>query len=918
MTANGVIGVLRIRQAVAGGDQLRLVGNAVVVRVVTFINLKVKHLVSHGQQRNIRSRPEKHTAEFVEPRGNTVGVRGIGQPSGRRIGVGVIWSRCVRLEFLLKVPQPVRIRIRFRHARKPRILHKVHWGVAAPIVVEPIDRERAVPNVGASHAVVQPIGTDTLAQNRIEAMVHLVEIVHAVQVGVFVARIGRHIELACAERQHDPEIGVCIAPRESRAVPGVGNFVEQTALRKRNIHGLPGQTRERYTGQHPIRRHIVTEAAHGLHPVLLIVQETVVIPILRVVREGSVHAVGDRHGRVCNGVRRQGSRKLHFPSVGQTVTVGVDRTRVESAALRAGSEVIRFRAVDKGLLGRIAQTVAVRICDPRVARPELVDPRGVDGRDGHNANHVRSVVHRRVRVGRGRIGARKLAAVGQTIAQGYNGMIDVAVERVPRRNGHRAVGLYHQIHRRIDRDVQLPPVGHAVVRDRRSVAVGRQRIRGKRLPRYRIGRHRIRGSVHAVLAHELHQQILVLRREGLGVLRRCEPSRPPLRMLDVVQGHGPRGSRIKAEFAQNLVVHDDGVRVDHADDQRVRGQSDRTANRDRRAGVRVAVEIPRCKRTRVRRYARANGQIRVGLGAALNHGHQLAAHAGIGHVIAVRIVFGCQRAVGGFARIHAAHQFPRVADAIAVGVPIDGIGADDHFLEVRQPVLVGVLRRGSDRRNVITRTHRRAGNKVQADGLRFDQLSVRDVVGIVLGARHPLESRVVPEIELEAVGQAVAIRIFQRRIGVRLILVAVRVAHVCQVQAGMIAAHLEERREVVSAVAVGNGAEVEHAEPTGRIEGQVIAHHRARGIGILVVAAQIGHADGQRARRGRVRRAARGAFGFDGNGGLVGNAVLVDVAEVILDAPLAAEDRLHVADLHALGCGAGRGRLRRRQLDGRG
>ena len=133
-----------------------------------------------------------------------------------------------------------------------------------------------------------------------------------------------------------------------------------------------------------------------------------------------------------------------------------------------------------------------------------------------------------------------------------------------------------------------------------------------------------------------------------------------------------------------------------------------------------------------------------------------------GHEIAIRVLFGIR---GNLERIQPAHHLPEVVHAVAVGVPVDGIGAHGEFLEVGEAVVVGVARgdvvAGHNRR--VERLHDVFGRK---------RIALGDVVQRELLARHlhpfsvinRADGGPIPEVVLVAVGQTVAVGVPKRRV----------------------------------------------------------------------------------------------------------------------------------------------------------
>ena len=384
-------------------------------------------------------------------------------------------------------------------------------------------------------------------------MVQLVEVVHAVEVGIRLARVGRHIERErplpqqhlLVHRHGQPPVG------KDGGVPFILDGREEdlgtVEVQRRNAVRIRSDR-------------VVPEVAHRLHPVLLVVLQAVAVEIhIAVDRAAAGHVHVERAERIARRVCPQvggavravhavidvgvaghgghgiGTRKVILPGVGQTVPVGIHRAGIEAGAAHAEGAVVRSRTV---LQGRVAhrppravfeegdrhsrgrfepvfQAVTVGIVVPRVGRPEFVDPlrvgRGTRDRDAPGACGI----ERGIRVGGAGVGAREFAAIDQ---ERDKLAVDahIAVIRIPRVDHHGA---------RIRRagHIQFPAVRHAIVFCGGGIAVRRARMRGERGPVGHLvtaAADRRARAVQTVLRHELHEQVFVERREGPGVRRR--------------------------------------------------------------------------------------------------------------------------------------------------------------------------------------------------------------------------------------------------------------------------------------------------------------------------------------------------------------------------------------------------------------
>ena len=154
---------------------------------------------------------------------------------------------------------------------------------------------------------------------------------------------------------------------------------------------------------------------------------------------------------------------------------------------------------------------------------------------------------------------------------------------------------------------------------------------------------------------------------------------------------------------------------------------------------------------------------RVNLSVVERHDGVRARRQGAGHEVAVYVLFGLR---GLLQRVHPAHHLPEVTHAVAVGIPVDGVGAHGEFLEVGEAVVVGVALG-----DVLSRLHGRVERL--HDVLGRKPRALRDVVQreLLAGQLHPLvvlhlaDCGTIPEVVLVAVGEAVVIGIPQRRVG---------------------------------------------------------------------------------------------------------------------------------------------------------
>ena len=139
------------------------------------------------------------------------------------------------------------------------------------------------------------------------------------------------------------------------------------------------------------------------------------------------------------------------------------------------------------------------------------------------------------------------------------------------------------------------------------------------------------------------------------------------------------------------------------------------------------------------------------------------------HVVAVEVRLPLGR-IGRLQGVLAAHDLPEVAHAVAVGVPVHGVCAEGKFLEVRQAVVVRVALREV----VLAAGRRHGGVERGGDVVRGDRHALRDVRELELLALKalplalvidPADCCPIPEEVLEAVREAIAVRIVHRRVG---------------------------------------------------------------------------------------------------------------------------------------------------------
>ena len=317
------------------------------------------------------------------------------------------------------------------------ILHPRQPGLDAEIV----DVRRAL--------FADEIAKGNLAQQRIEAVEHLVVVVHAVFVGVGHSRVGAGVAVGVfadmvvtegAVFGLDEIVGhIAAEPLACLPVVGRGGPVPVMGHAVKDLYRIVGAIAE---PGHPL---IILEMENGIHPVFLVVFETIAIVVeitvsagdgVRAalgVKIGTVHAVGNARGRGRSG-------ELEFEAVGKEVHISIDAVRIEHAARSASpdvacmsvivSEDCSFFAVER------AVTVGVEI--PRIGGPELIPPTFVNVFEAIDGTALASM---------------KLAAHHQTVAIGLQGGIKCRAlpDRPDDRRGVGAAG-----------DIKLPAVWHQV------------------------------------------------------------------------------------------------------------------------------------------------------------------------------------------------------------------------------------------------------------------------------------------------------------------------------------------------------------------------------------------------------------------------------------------------------------------------
>ncbi len=360
-------------------DDFLLVLDIVVVGVVPLVDLEAEHEVGSevhagvgrhvepvretGAERGIGERPvHGHVAQVVVEVGPAVGVGGVGDPQRRGIGVVVGRFRTVRHQHLLEVGDAVLVGVGVLHPRQP--------GVRAEIV-----------DIIRTELADQVANDGNLAQQRIEAMKHLVVVVHAVFVGVGQARVGAGVADGAvgaegAELGLDEEEGNggndlhAILP-----VVGPGGPVP--------VQGNAGEDQHRIVCAvtQPGDPLVVLEVEDGVDPVFLVVLEAVGVEVevpldtgdhvgtALGVEIGAVHALGDARGRDVSG-------ELELEAVGNEVHVGVDAAGVERAAGAAAADVAGVAVVvpEDAPLVAVADGIAVGVEIPGIGGPELVPP----------------------------------------------------------------------------------------------------------------------------------------------------------------------------------------------------------------------------------------------------------------------------------------------------------------------------------------------------------------------------------------------------------------------------------------------------------------------------------------------------------------------------------------------------------------
>ena len=322
-------------------------------------------------------------------------------------------------------------------------------------------------------------------------------------------------------------------------------------------------------------------------------------------------------------------------------------------------------------------------------------------------------------------------------------------------------------------------------------------------------------------------------------------------------------------------------------------------------------------------------------------------------------------------RIEASHDLPGVAETVAVGIPVAGIRADDKFLEVGEAVVVEVVLEPLGtvillafiRNARIEALHDLAGGDLGADDdvERIETFEDEVLAGLGLaeiGTRRRPDLGLVPEEVLPAVREAVGVGVFHRRIHAVLLASSARLGSpvlerevsdgIKPVRGGkhfprlllvlaerrlapgenrlvealvetadlhpVVESDADRRIAVLGANLVGDAAN-RHLVVALEERSGVLGIHAGEIVLVWVARGNVDKVSVDVLKAGR-RPDQRLAAAPGGYRERVGNAVLVDVAEVVLDLPFLREDRL--CDGVEIGAVLGlRGRQRDAGLSGR-
>ena len=413
-----------------------------------------------------------------------------------------------------------------------------------------------------------------------------------------------------------------------------------------------------------------------------------------------------------------GLSEAELPAVGDAVAVGVELVGVAAAAV--GVAVGGGAVDEEGAFLGVEDAVAVGVGVPRVGGQELVGPGG-----------AADVVHR----------------VGEGGGPGAGGLVGVFDEEV----GHAAVELLRGgeavavlvgagvVAVGDEADVVLPAVGDAVV-----VGVGALRVVG--VAEDVVHRHAVPRRVAVSAAHGAVELLDV----GVGGGVHCGEA-PELRQVDHGGGQAavPAGARVEAERLVDVEVLERHLLADFHVAGRLGGPGlhvlEGGGGQEREVGLRhgvgageiVLVDGAEEAGLVVIEGHAVVGQAQRGLrgqGVGLEGVHAEEVVVGgveveRGHGVVVAVGVGA--AVVGVGGVQAEGVLPAVGDAVAVGVAVDGVGAQGDFLGVAQAVVVevaGVVPAEGVLQGVEGREH--------VGGLRGGPELAGAAVGVVIAAAH--------------------------------------------------------------------------------------------------------------------------------------------------------------------------------------
>ena len=207
LAAVGIGAVQRAGRASHGVGELLLVGDPVVVGVVAFVLLEGEQELVHaarilavcageprigGEVRDVLALAGLVRVAAVVLRGYADLRGGVRHPQRRRVGVVVHGVGQVHEQGFVRVAQAVAVGVRLGHAHRPREPHRVinEFGL---LPVRPCGAAGAEQLLVAQDGVVRLGDYVLAAQQRVQAVEQFVVVVHAVAVGIPVARVGADV-----------------------------------------------------------------------------------------------------------------------------------------------------------------------------------------------------------------------------------------------------------------------------------------------------------------------------------------------------------------------------------------------------------------------------------------------------------------------------------------------------------------------------------------------------------------------------------------------------------------------------------------------------------------------------------------------------------------------------------------------------